>query len=82
MNEVCPLGIGAKQICSRPAAAFKKLCTVTADTSELAKTLSPRSSQWGTVYTLDYSIILRFGLTELKAYVSWEEHVRVFKVIS
>jgi hypothetical protein len=48
----------------------------------LAKSLSPRSSRWGTVYTLDYSVILHFGLTELKAQVSWEERVRVFNAIS
>jgi len=49
---------------------------VRADTSKLARKLSPKRSKDGiTYYAIDVKIILLFGLTELKAQVSWMEDV-------
>lgn len=53
---------------------FTTLCNVRADTSKLARKLSPKRSKDGiTYYAMDVKIILLFGLTELKAQVSWME---------
>ena len=55
---------------------FTTLCNVRADTSKLARKLSPKRSKDGiTYYAIDVKIILLFGLTELKAQVSWIEEV-------
>lgn len=55
---------------------FSNLCTVHADTTKLAKSLSPRRSVEGSVYyALEIKVILLFGLTELTAQVSWMENV-------
>lgn len=58
---------------------FSTLCTVRADTTKLARSLSPKRSAEGALYyALEIKIILLFGLTELSAQVSWMENVRVF----
>ena len=58
---------------------FSTLCTVRADTTKLAKSLSPKRSGDGSVYyALEIKVILLFGLTELGAQVSWMENVSVF----
>jgi hypothetical protein len=58
------------------------LCTVTADTTQMAKALVPcRNSRGHFYYHQRYSIILLFGLTELKAQISWMEHVRFIILI-
>lgn len=55
---------------------FSYLCTVTADTSRVARTMTLRRGVNHTqYYGLDYNIILMFGLTELKAQISWMENV-------
>ncbi|KAF9222352.1 hypothetical protein BS17DRAFT_767970 [Gyrodon lividus] len=47
---------------------FSTLCTVRADTSKLAKTLSGKRSPEGSLYyAIDIRVILMFGLTELTA---------------
>jgi hypothetical protein len=57
---------------------FSTLCTVTADTRQMAKTLKPcRGVDGGQYYRFDHNIILLFGLTELKAQISWMEDVSV-----
>jgi len=54
---------------------FSTLCTVQADTSKLAKLLSPKRSADGALYyALEIKVILLFGLTELIAQVSWLEN--------
>ncbi|KAG7450059.1 uncharacterized protein BT62DRAFT_928843 [Guyanagaster necrorhizus] len=53
-------------------AMYKVLCTITANTHQAIKTLKPQRGQDGrTFYKLDYDVVLLFGLTELRAYVSW-----------
>ncbi|KAI5982477.1 hypothetical protein EDD15DRAFT_2377772 [Pisolithus albus] len=55
--------------------SFTKKCTVYADTSKAAKTLSPQISPSGAeFYRIDYDVVLLFGLTELKAQISWMEN--------
>jgi len=54
---------------------FSTLCTVRADITKLAKSLSPKRSAEGSLYfALEIKIILLFGLTELTAQVSWMEN--------
>jgi len=54
---------------------FSTLCTVTADTSQMAELLQRRyGPDQVPYYQLDYKIILLFGLTELKAQISWREN--------
>lgn len=58
---------------------FSTLCTVRADTTKLAKSLSPRRAADGSLYyALEMKVILLFGLTELTAQVSWMENVSFF----
>ncbi|KAI6124648.1 hypothetical protein EV401DRAFT_1161170 [Pisolithus croceorrhizus] len=57
---------------------FTTLCTIHADTSRLARKLSPKRSKDGSAYyVIDIKVILLFGLTELKAQVGWVEDVRL-----
>jgi len=45
---------------------------VVANTSKLARSLEPQvAPDGGVFYQLDYDIVLLFGLTELKAQISW-----------
>jgi len=56
------------------ATMFSVVCTVTADTSGVARTMAPKRGANGMqYYCQDYDIILMFGLTELKAQISWME---------
>jgi len=54
---------------------FSTLCTVTADTRQMANLLQPHYGMDGVLYyRLDYKVVLLFGLTELKAQISWMEN--------
>ncbi|KAH7912713.1 hypothetical protein BJ138DRAFT_1228277 [Hygrophoropsis aurantiaca] len=54
---------------------FSTLCTVHADTSQVSKTIGPRKGYGGVqFYRQEFSIILKFGLTELQAQISWMEN--------
>jgi hypothetical protein len=65
-----------------PAEMFKTLCTVTADTPQMAKGLQQLRSPRGDRYwNQNYSIVLLFGLTELKAQISWMEDVSWFTLL-
>jgi len=58
-------------------AAFTQNCQIFADTSVAAAALLPKKSPEGkTYYCIDFDVILLFGLTELKAQISWLENVR------
>jgi len=53
-------------------ARFTNMCTVVANTSKLVHSLQPQVSPDGIVYYhLEYEVILLFGLSELKAQISW-----------
>ncbi|KAI6043467.1 hypothetical protein EDC04DRAFT_3057215 [Pisolithus marmoratus] len=53
---------------------FSSLCTVHADTSRVSKTLIPRRSFAGMqFYRQRFSIVLKFGLIDLEAQISWVE---------
>jgi hypothetical protein len=56
---------------------FQALCIVNADLSELKQLIKPRInwSSGHSYYTLEFEIIILFGLTELKAQVAWKENV-------
>ena len=53
---------------------FTVLCTVTADTSQLASTVMTGENA-NMYYRIEYSIVLLFGLTEHKAQLRWMEDV-------
>ena len=63
-----------KQTQSR-AAMYSTLCYVKGDTTELCKSLLPLKGAAATFYKISYDIVLALGLTELKAYICWEENV-------
>jgi hypothetical protein len=55
---------------------FSTLCTVTADTSQMAEGLSPSYDSDGVRYYItNFKVVLLFGLTELTAQISWIENV-------
>jgi hypothetical protein len=55
---------------------FSRLCTVQADMSQIAKVLQPQRGEGGAIYYEHYfDIVLLFGLTEIKAQISWTEDV-------
>ena len=57
-------------------ARFTALCNVIADTSMIARSLRPQqASGGGGYYRLEFDVILLFGLTELKAQISWNDGV-------
>jgi len=51
------------------------LCRIKADVTPLIPTARRTRSNGQVYYQLDYSIILSFGLTELKAQYAWAENV-------
>ncbi|KAF8554802.1 hypothetical protein OG21DRAFT_1522180 [Imleria badia] len=62
-------------------ARFTEMCKVVANTSKLVRSLQPEVALDGSVYyEFDYEIILLFGLTELKAQISWMHEIRLFIV--
>ena len=54
---------------------YTKLCTIEIDLSHLPLSSRPKYFGRGNFYRLEYDIILLFGLTELKAMVSWKQDV-------
>ena len=53
------------------------MCNVIADTSAIAHSLHPLEGLGGEdYYRLDFNVVLLFGLTELKAQISWIDGVR------
>ncbi|KAG1878471.1 hypothetical protein C8R48DRAFT_768032 [Suillus tomentosus] len=66
--------ITTEVICYREPGMFSTLCNVHADTSKVARTISPRRGYAGLqFYRQEFSIILMFGLTELQAQLCWKE---------
>jgi hypothetical protein len=62
---------------SSNSASFSTLCTIHADLSELSRTLLPQKSvlDRSDYYQVDFEVIILFGLTELKAQISWKHKV-------
>ncbi|KAL0573588.1 hypothetical protein V5O48_008365 [Marasmius crinis-equi] len=57
------------------AGNYPVLCTVEADTQQIASALPAMMSSEGTQYfELKFDVVLLFGLTELKAQLSWREN--------
>ncbi|PPQ91084.1 hypothetical protein CVT25_011924 [Psilocybe cyanescens] len=52
---------------------YSTLCLVTADTSKLPMRSHLRANSGSVYYQVLYDIILSFGLTELKAQISWKD---------
>lgn len=53
---------------------YSVYCSVTADTSIVAKSLIPQRSSDGTYfYQLSFDVVILFGMTELKAQLAWIE---------
>ncbi|KAL1700707.1 hypothetical protein EV121DRAFT_213598 [Schizophyllum commune] len=61
---------------------YVKICTVPANASNAARNLSPIYNRHGVYYKFNFDVILLFGLTELKAQISWLEHVCCFPPLS
>ena len=55
---------------------FSTLCTITADASRIPK--ATQRGARGDYCRHDYTVVLSFGLTELKAHLTWMEQVCVF----
>ncbi|KAI6123788.1 hypothetical protein EDD16DRAFT_608175 [Pisolithus croceorrhizus] len=66
----CPLWM------DREKDSYTELCTIFADTSKLTSSLQPcqRPNGLAVYYTLTFDVIMLFGLTELKAQISWKEN--------
>ncbi|KAJ7628236.1 hypothetical protein DFH06DRAFT_1226573 [Mycena polygramma] len=56
------------------AEKYSILCKVYADTSKAASGLKPLQGKIGIYYELKFDVVLAFGLTELKAQISWIEN--------
>ena len=56
---------------------FSNLCTVTADMSELKKSIQPQTNRINGkhYYSFEFDIVILFGFTELKAQMAWMENV-------
>lgn len=59
--------------------AYTTLCSVRADTSKLVRSMQPHHlpDGGGTYYSILFYVVLLFGLTELKAQISWIDNVRL-----
>ena len=57
------------------------LCQLEVDYSRLPVTYKRWHSGEGMFYFVEFYIVLRFGLTELEAMVSWKENVSPFFVL-
>jgi hypothetical protein len=53
---------------------YSTLCIVSADTSQVLKTMR-RGPSGAKYYVQEFSIVVLLGLTELKAQISWVENV-------
>lgn len=77
MFRIPELGAGLSCLSQPMIENYTKLCTITVDLSHLPLQARPKATGRGTFFRLDYEIVLLFGLTELKAQVTWKEKVCV-----
>ncbi|KAI5991132.1 hypothetical protein EDD15DRAFT_2369021 [Pisolithus albus] len=56
--------------------SFTRLCTIFADTSKITSSLQPhpQANGRGFYYIVNFDVVMLFGLTELKAQISWLEN--------
>ena len=54
---------------------YTQLCTIEVDLSHIPLSPRPKYSGAGTIYSINYDIVLLFGLTELQAMLTWKENV-------
>ena len=55
---------------------FRNVCRISADLNKLSGALERRTGNAGKVYWyLEFETCIRFGGTELEAYLEWKEHV-------
>ena len=57
---------------------FSTLCSVEADISQIETPPQIASHDSSVYYTVNFDVIFSFGLTELKAFIAWEENVSPF----
>ncbi|KAF8311659.1 uncharacterized protein EI90DRAFT_2953365 [Cantharellus anzutake] len=60
-----------------PAPGMERVCTISADLSRLSGALKERQGVKGKYWEVKYNIGIKFGGTELQAYLTWTENVRV-----
>ncbi|KAF8805121.1 hypothetical protein BYT27DRAFT_7105301 [Phlegmacium glaucopus] len=53
---------------------YTELCTIEADLSRVPLRPQQKAGGKGKFYTVDYDMVLLFGMTELKAHVAWREN--------
>jgi len=58
--------------------SYTTLCTLQVDPSRLPVTYKRKVSGRGMYYSVNFDIVLLFGLTELQAMVTWKEKVSPF----
>ena len=59
-----------------PKDRFADLCEVSADMTKLKGSIQPKKNYLGAnYYTLNFDVVLLFGLTELKAQIAWKQNV-------
>ncbi|KIL54244.1 hypothetical protein M378DRAFT_92924, partial [Amanita muscaria Koide BX008] len=58
--------------------SFHHTCFITADVSNVKKSMTLEYNPLAEkrYYKFDYDVVILFGLTELKAYITWKENVR------
>ncbi|KAF8593068.1 hypothetical protein BDV93DRAFT_590255, partial [Ceratobasidium sp. AG-I] len=54
---------------------FNKVCELSADLTALKGTLKREEGSHGTYWVLDFTVAIRFGGTELEAFIEWKENV-------
>jgi len=63
-------------------ASYLIACTVEfGDLKDHVQSLKPRTGIGGVYYYLEFDVILSFGTTELKAFVSWKDAVSALGLI-
>ena len=56
---------------------FESACNINANLSQLAQTLKPQNGVDRVYFATKFDVGITFGATELKAFIQWDENVRV-----
>jgi hypothetical protein len=57
---------------------YTQLCSIEADFSQVPLLPQSKATGTGSVYIIEFEIILLFGTTELKAQIAWKENVSFY----